>query len=738
MKKLFLLSLFSFLAWPSLVFASPLDDLKSDLDQWLGSGASGFLVWQYSGPKDKYFENDPYSFYEGSPVCSVLKQAATKYPDKFIGVNIHSLANHPNALDSTFQYLSSECGVKVIRVWATPDRGNPLPVLNAASSHGIQVILVLADYSNSSGDILPGDIRSNPTSWYTSDYKSKYLPYVKGVVSTLKSHPALFGYELANEPHCSGIDVCRGPYKLWANDVAQQIKTIDPNVKVSIGQKSSENTTLGDSPGNGDFKNSNDSSYINLTSAHYYNSAEKSLASQAQNQSNQLNKPFYLGEIGYKFDEIPTGSSLPQKKGPLQEGFNPQNPDLSCDRTANPEYHPLRPYPGNACDPLIPRSVPEAPVTSEKKFNTFACGTSLTPSAIERFDPYGQNGYYENLPTTYGSAHTICDPVNPNSPTGATANCWRSEAFDITLDLSQANLGILGNTQDNSLTDAQKVNEYLSWYLTGTPQIGDQIPLNPNSPSQIDRLVNFAGPLRKLLPFDLVATARDTVISSRGEDVHNYMVGCNQVINVNPGDYLNAIKQLLTSGFRNAFDIAQIATKIVEVDIKNLPAFGRALSKAVGQPNFEDKFKTFFIELGGDEGVRDRAFASAKFIWDRLGSMGSMAKNVGDAIASVQPLAPDRAVACADANFATAKARLSDYSGLKGWLGNLVKTDAFVKLLQNVPFSSLEDTAGEVTVSVFRDPAAEQQTPNIADPVSRGGKSTAPLQLIIKKANLAQ
>ena len=429
-------------------------------------------------------------------------------------------------------------------------------------------------------------------------------------------------------------------------------------------------------------------------------------------------------------------SQLPAKKGPLEEGFNPQNSNLNCDQTTPSEYHPLRPYPGNPCDPLIPKSIPEAPVTSEKKFNTFACGTSLTPSALEQFDPYGDNRYPYEAKSTDQYAHTWCEPRPDQLESGGTVTCWRSEAFDVTLDLSKANLGILGNTQDNSLTDAQKVNEYLSWYLTGTPQIGDQIPLSAKNPADINRLVNFSGPLRKLLPFDLVATARDTVISARDEDVHNYMVGCNQIININPEDYLNAIKQLLTSGFGNVFDIAQIATKIVEVDIKNLPAFGKALSKAVGQPNFEDKFKTFFIELGGDEGVRDRAFNSAKFIVSRI---GNMAKNVGDAIAAVQPLTPDRAVVCADANIATAKARLSDYDGLKGWLGNLIKTDAFVKLLQNIPFSSLEDTAGEVTVSVFRDPTAEQQTQNITNPVSNNyGKSTAPLKLIIKKAELAK
>lgn len=307
-------------------------------------------------------------------------------------------------------------------------------------------------------------------------------------------------------------------------------------------------------------------------------------------------------------------NQLPAKKGPLEEGFNPQNPNLGCDKTADPEYNPLRPYPGNPCDPLIPRSVPEAPLTSEKKFNTFACGASLTPQTEEIFDPYGSNGYYEGLPGPEGYAHTVCDPVPENvKKNGGLVTCWRSSAFDVTVDLSHANLGVLSNTQDTSLTDAQKVNEYLSWYLTGAPQIGDQIPLNKDNPIDIDRLINFSGPLRKLLPSSLLNLAKNTLAQSNSKDVHNYLV-----------------------------------------ENSNFP-------------------------LG-----------------------------LGDA-------------------------RLGDFASPLNatWMG---------KLLQNVPFSSMEDTAGEYTMSVFRDPANDQQIEGLGDQKYSTivNKNTAPLQLIIKSAQLAK
>jgi len=310
-------------------------------------------------------------------------------------------------------------------------------------------------------------------------------------------------------------------------------------------------------------------------------------------------------------------TQLKGKNGPLEEGFTPVT--IDCNATKEPNYHPLRPYPGNPCDPLIARSIPEAPVSPEKKFNTFACGTSLTPSAIERFDPYGKNGAYENLPLVEGYAHTVCEPregtpeFDAIARSGGTVTCWRTSAFDITVDLSHANVGILGNTQDNSLTDAQKVNEYLSWYLTGTPQIGDQIPLNKNKPADIDQLINFSGPLRKLLPFDAQTTLKETLSGTNDKEVHNYIAG------------------------ENLFGLDTV--------------------------------------------------------------------------------------------------RLDRYSRFGG-----VLNETFLrKIFQNVPLSSMEDTTGEFTMSVFRDPSFDQQVDSIDSPQysSVVQKNTAPLQLYIKSAQTA-
>ena len=149
-------------------------------------------------------------------------------------------------------------------------------------------------------------------------------------------------------------------------------------------------------------------------------------------------------------------------------------------------FTPLRPDPGEPCEETVPEDT------------VFACGSSITPLRQEKFDPYGDG----------------CD-----KNADGTVTCYRAENFDVSLDLSKANIGILGNTQDQNLTNEQKVNEYLSWYLSGIPQVGDQ-----KKPDD-DKLINFSGPIRKLIPYDLGQTARNTITKSQPELIHNYSVG---------------------------------------------------------------------------------------------------------------------------------------------------------------------------------------------------------------------
>jgi hypothetical protein len=229
---------------------------------------------------------------------------------------------------------------------------------------------------------------------------------------------------------------------------------------------------------------------------------------------------------------------------PLEEGFYLGKYSCGINDVAVPEFHPLRPYPASSCDLLIPKSDPEAPENTlntyentydEKadfqKYNTFACGSSLDFSHEEIFDPYGD--YEETIvEDSFGNQflHTYCNFADvPESDLTSIGyydlTCYRTVGYDVYGDFSNTNIGILGNTQNINLTDEQKMNNYLSWYFSGTPQVGDRKLLDPEEPGDMDRLVNFSGPIRKLLPYEAQQAIREVLRLAAIEetnDVHNY------------------------------------------------------------------------------------------------------------------------------------------------------------------------------------------------------------------------
>ncbi|MBN1169048.1 hypothetical protein JXA63_04120 [Candidatus Woesebacteria bacterium] len=236
-------------------------------------------------------------------------------------------------------------------------------------------------------------------------------------------------------------------------------------------------------------------------------------------------------------------------KRPLSEGFYLGKYACGIGDVAEPEFHPLRPYPASSCDLLIPQSEPEAPLNNlgaypedfnQKadylKYNTFACGSTLDFSYEEVFNPYDGNlepgigGSYDSDPETQSYRHTFCDfsEITEAELYGTghyILPCYRTIGFEIYVDFANSNVGILGNTQNINMTDEQKMNNYLSWYFTGTPQIGDRQLLDPEEPEDMGRLVNFSGPLRKLLPYDAQGAIRDVLrlaVLEETNDIHNY------------------------------------------------------------------------------------------------------------------------------------------------------------------------------------------------------------------------
>lgn len=86
------------------------------------------------------------------------------------------------------------------------------------------------------------------------------------------------------------------------------------------------------------------------------------------------------------------------------------------------------------------------------------------------------------------------------------------------IELSDVQLPIFGNTEkvlnsqnnNEEFDDAQKMNEYLSWYLSGTNQKAEY------GPDTVSKVIDFSGPVKKLLPSAIQEFRRFEVLHDAG------------------------------------------------------------------------------------------------------------------------------------------------------------------------------------------------------------------------------
>lgn len=232
----------------------------------------------------------------------------------------------------------------------------------------------------------------------------------------------------------------------------------------------------------------------------------------------------HANALGMRFTLEILGSGGGQRSADLRRFHFLQYP---CDATTSPEFHPLRPYPFSPCDPLIPA----------RNTLAFTCGNSFTATGSFTYQrPLRSKPYNEETPMTgLGSIDpnnppTDSSPYHNGSQTGPLYQCGGRVCaveripFNMTVDLTLAKLPVIGNTEQSSrLTDAAKVNNYLDWYLSGTVNSSEYRPLG-SSVRDYARLVNFSGPLQKLLPRQIQRNIRIIVRYSTFRDIHNYLI----------------------------------------------------------------------------------------------------------------------------------------------------------------------------------------------------------------------
>ena len=188
------------------------------------------------------------------------------------GMNVRPIAyyikgNTPHPLNYMTQYAhiadvektlnrAATMGTHVIRFYAaisTLPNGNlgtdidycvqrTIEMVNFINGRGMGALIVLTDNATSGFHVYDNDAKYRTNTgltldWYKSGYKGKYLAFVSAVVTALKDHQGVFGFETGNEFHSQqpfGIpesDVMLA----FMGDMATYIKNIAPNRLVLPG-----------------------------------------------------------------------------------------------------------------------------------------------------------------------------------------------------------------------------------------------------------------------------------------------------------------------------------------------------------------------------------------------------------------------------------------------------------------------------------------------------------------------
>ncbi len=201
-------------------------------------------------------------------------------------------------------------------------------ILESAKKNNIKVIIVLENYWEAYGGIdtrlqwegLPGTSHVNRAKFFThAGCKQQYKNYVEHFVTRVnhytnkpyKEDPTIFSWELMNEPRYQDVsqeeNVKGTTLRAWVDEMAQFIKTLDPNHMVSIGIEGHESKYgFGGDEGN-PFVYLHQSPYIDFTTAHPYpdeawaglnpDQAAKLVEMWINDSHNVVKKPFVMEEF---------------------------------------------------------------------------------------------------------------------------------------------------------------------------------------------------------------------------------------------------------------------------------------------------------------------------------------------------------------------------------------------------------------------------------------------------------
>ncbi len=237
----------------------------------------------------------------------------------------------------------------------------------------------------------------------------------------------------------------------------------------------------------------------------------------------------FLGNLNSKINSdvwVVAGSNEPETEkwvtptceSGVSAGVSPKSYDVSkeipCDQTTPREFHSLRPYPASPCYKKVEETA-------------LMCSNDLIVKKTFHVTP-----------------NDNCSAPDANGNFSCTYQ-YTGVQDVVSIDLTNAKLPIAGNTEDvpnatwasdntnaNNLTAEQRVNNYVSWYLNGVVDRAEEdfSRLDPKY------LINFSGPINKLLPWDWTFADRLTTIlagnqvpaSGKEQDKqHDQIAGCD-------------------------------------------------------------------------------------------------------------------------------------------------------------------------------------------------------------------
>ncbi len=146
---------------------------------------------------------------------------------QFFGCNMYELACVDDNTSQLMLCDAKEYGFEAVRFWCFyPTSIDKLEhLISCAKEYSLKLIPVLADRWNYNQKF---EINSN---WYINDYKEIYLAYVLNLLKHFKDSEEIFIWELINEPETEKFEYL---YNFCSN-VTGKIKQVNSNHLISIG-----------------------------------------------------------------------------------------------------------------------------------------------------------------------------------------------------------------------------------------------------------------------------------------------------------------------------------------------------------------------------------------------------------------------------------------------------------------------------------------------------------------------